>query len=319
MTPSYVSKTYGFREKKVADIKLEIQTLFPQYWVFITTSHTNGKGFQDSSGRHYHFTTLTALDSHYFPSATSLTLHPGTSKGPKHKRQPISTGRVLALTTKTKDGGVFNVINLYQFTADKTDEREQIWKIISDWISKHPNERTILIGDFNCSGQCDRWGYVLPLHKSLSSADEQLRDFCEKSGGQLTSPPRHTWSRDGHKAVLDHAVTWNMALTSPKVDHLGESHKNYDHGRTSFGLPPEDFLRRSTPARDFTFLSDKVDVIHFHTNLSEWQRRVGNKISPFALDESVEDGDSIMERMTADQEVLRSEALNMQLKMARAK
>jgi len=62
-----------------------------------------------------------------------------------------------------------------------------------------------------------------------------------------------------------------------------------------------------------------VDVIHFHTNLSEWQRRVGNKISPFALDESVVNGDSIMDRMTADQEVLRSEALNMQLKMARAK
>ena len=223
------------------------------------------------------------------------------------------------MTTKTKDGGTFNIINLYQFTADKADDREQIWKIISDWISKHPSERTILVGDFNCSGQGDQWGYVLPLHKSLTSADKKLRDFCEASGGLLVSPPGHTWSRDGHKAVLDHAVTWNMTITSPKVDHPGESHKNYDHGRTSFGLPPEDFLRRSTPARDFAFLADKVDVIHFHSNLSEWQRRVGDRISPFALEVPAADGDDLMQRLTEDQEVLRKEALNMQLKEAKSR
>ena len=123
---SYASRTYAFSKKKVAEVKLEIQTLFPQYWVFIATSHYNGRGFEYADGRHYHFTTLTALDSHFFPSATNLTLHPGTSKGPKNKRQPISAGRLLALTTKTKDGGKFNIINLYQFTADKVDDRERV-------------------------------------------------------------------------------------------------------------------------------------------------------------------------------------------------
>ena len=112
--------------KKVADVKLEIQTLFPQYWVFVATLYFNGRGFQDSDGKHYHFTTLTALDSHFFPPATNLTLRPGTSKGPKNKRQPISAGRLLAMTTKTKDGGRFNIINLYQFTADKVDDRERV-------------------------------------------------------------------------------------------------------------------------------------------------------------------------------------------------
>ena len=111
-------------KKKFAEVKREIQTLFPQYRVFIATAHTNGRRSQDAEGRHYNFTTLTALDSHFFPSATHLTLHPGTSKGLKHKRQPISAGRLLAMTTKPKDGGKLNIINLYQFTAENDEERE---------------------------------------------------------------------------------------------------------------------------------------------------------------------------------------------------
>ena len=101
----------------------------------ITTAHTDGRRTHDADGRHYNFTTLTALDSHFFPSATGLTLHPGTANGLKHKRQPISAGRLLALTTKTKNGGERNIINMYQFTAEKTMEREQMWKIVRDWVA----------------------------------------------------------------------------------------------------------------------------------------------------------------------------------------
>jgi len=59
-------------------------------------------------------------------------------------------------------------------------------------------------------------------------------------------------------------------------------------------------------------------VIHFHSNLSEWQRRVGNKISLFTPDEAMVDGESLMERLVADQKVMREEALIMQLKEAKA-
>jgi len=173
----------------------------------------------------------------------------------------------LALTTKTKDGGKFNIINLYQFTADTVDDRERVWKVIREWVAKHSSERTILVEDLNYAGQGGRLGYALPLHKSLTTADKGLKDFCGASDGMLISPPGFTWTRGEQKAVLDHAVTWNMAISSPKVDYLGESHKRYDHGRTSVGFPAEDFLRRPTPTRDFTFLANKVDLIHFHSNV----------------------------------------------------
>jgi len=79
-------------ENKVDAVKSELHALFPYYWIYISTaminrvgSHIstaiiNGVGSQYERGRHYKFTTLTALDTHYFPSATHLSLHPGSSK-----------------------------------------------------------------------------------------------------------------------------------------------------------------------------------------------------------------------------------------------
>ena len=43
---------------------------------------------------------------------------------------------LLALTPQNKDGGELNIINLYQFTDEKVKEREQMWKIIRDWVAK---------------------------------------------------------------------------------------------------------------------------------------------------------------------------------------
>ena len=100
---------------KLSDIILDFHTYtqFLQYWIFISTVNKQGVPC-DSSGEHYNFTTLTALDSHHFPSATSETLHPGwklrRGKGPP----PMVSGRALALCTTTESGGKFVIINLYQ-------------------------------------------------------------------------------------------------------------------------------------------------------------------------------------------------------------
>jgi len=109
----------------------------------------NGAGSQDERGRHYKFTTLTALDSHYFPSATSLSLHPGSCKGSNRggALKPPTAGTLISITTKTKNGGNL----LYQFTADDGCQQDVVWIPINFWISRHPGERIILIGDMNGS------------------------------------------------------------------------------------------------------------------------------------------------------------------------
>ena len=67
----------------------------------------------DSWGEHYNFTTLTALDSYHFTSATSETLHPGRQLRRGKGLHPVVSGRALALSTTTKSGGKFIIINLY--------------------------------------------------------------------------------------------------------------------------------------------------------------------------------------------------------------
>jgi len=62
--------------KLIPTIKDELHAQFPQYWIFISAVNKQGVTC-DSSGEHYNFTTLTALNSYHFPSATSETLHPG--------------------------------------------------------------------------------------------------------------------------------------------------------------------------------------------------------------------------------------------------
>jgi len=62
--------------KLIPAIKDEVHAQSPHYWIFISTVNKQGSTC-DSSGEHYNFTTLTALHSYHFPSATSETLHPG--------------------------------------------------------------------------------------------------------------------------------------------------------------------------------------------------------------------------------------------------
>jgi len=62
--------------KLIPAIKDELHAQFPHYWIFISTVKKHGVTC-DSSDEHYNLTTLTALDSCHFPSATSETLHLG--------------------------------------------------------------------------------------------------------------------------------------------------------------------------------------------------------------------------------------------------
>ena len=160
--------------------------------------------------------------------------------------------------------------------------------------------------------------YSLPLKMEASCP----ADFCDTTDGPrtLTSPQGFTWIQGAQKAILDHDVAWNMAISSPKLEYLRKSHKRYDHGRISFRLPVEDFLKQLTPARDFTFLADKVNVIHFHSNLLEWHKRVADRISPFTPGkEFAVDGEPLIKQLLADQEMMKEEALALQFKEAKVR
>jgi hypothetical protein len=76
-------------ENKVDVVKSELHALFPHYWIYISMAIINVAANQDERGRHYKFTTLTVLNSHYFPSATHLSLHPGSSKAQKGEELAI--------------------------------------------------------------------------------------------------------------------------------------------------------------------------------------------------------------------------------------
>ena len=178
-------------ENKVDAVKSELHAVFSHYWIYISTAISNGATNQDERGRPYRFTTLTALDSHYLPSATHLSLHPGSSKGPKREgtRKPPTAGRSVDITTK--NGGELHVINLYQFTANDRGEQDVIWGL-NFWISRHPGERVILIGDMNGSIPGGSHNYAHPMEKNLVEADVRLAKFRADSEGTLSSPTEHT-------------------------------------------------------------------------------------------------------------------------------
>ena len=64
--------------------------------------------------------------------------------------------------------------------------------------------------------------------------------------------------------------------------------------------------------------ADKIDVIHFHSNVLERQRRVANRISPFTPEEETADGEYLMKQLLTDQEMMKEEATALQFKEAKA-
>jgi len=84
------------------------------------------------------------------------------------------SGRALALSTTTKSGGKFTIINLYQFTAANPTARGEVWDIITKWILRHTKDKIILIGDLNSAPENGRSGYSLPLNVDIKKADRGL-------------------------------------------------------------------------------------------------------------------------------------------------
>jgi len=281
----------------ISTIKDELQTQFPHYWIIISTVNTQGASC-NSSGEHYNFTMLTALDSHHFPSATSETLLPGRQlrRGEKGLHLIVS-GRALALTTTTKRGGKFVIINLYQFTAANPAEQKEVWDIFAAWVLKHPNDQIILIGDFKSATVGERTGYSLPL--SDNKADDSLHDFCQDTGGDLVSSKCHTWRRWKQNASLDNAVTWNHHLSQPQVSPFEAKHKLNDHRVLSFALPAEDLVTTfKVPKQNFDIPTDR-----YQRNLLQWHKNVQQTISPFASNDGQEETcESLLNKMREEQD-----------------
>jgi len=209
---------------------------------------------------------LTSLDSYHFPSATSEALHPGRQLRRGKGLHPIVSGRIWALSITTTSGGQIFIINLYQFTAANPAEQKEVCDIIAAWVLKHPDDKIILIGDFNSAPAGQRTGYSLPLSESLCQADATLLDCCQDMGGNLASSRyrRHSWRRGKQSASLDNTVTWNYHVSQPQVCRFEAKHKRYDHGVLSFALPNEDFITTlKVPKRSFDIPTDMVDVVFF--------------------------------------------------------
>jgi len=305
-------------KRKVQATKNELHALFPHYWIFISTAIRNGAGSQDHKGKHYNFTTLTAIDSHYFPSASHLSLHPGYSKGSRRggSRLPPTAGRSLSITTKTKNGGKLHIINLYQYTANEGGEQDEIWELIRIWNSRHPGERVILIGDLNGSIPGGRHNFKHPMEKNLADADARLQRFYAKAKGTIWTPKEYTWKRGDKRAKLDHGICWNLPLTEPRSIFNLNPHQRYDHSVISFGLPAEEFARKPQPSRRPLAPTDKIDAVFFQNHIQKWQEAIQEKMLP-ASDEI--EGEKLMEMQRADQETMKEEILRLQLREAKAK
>ena len=180
------------------------------------------------------------------------------------------------------------------------------------WVLQHPNDKIILISDFNSAPASERTKYSLPLSISLRQADARLRDFCKDTGGDLASLGCHSWRRGKQSASLDNAVTWNYPLSQPQVCPFEAKHKWYDHVVLSFALPHEDFITKiKAPKRTFNIPTDRVDVVFFQRNLLQWHKNVEQRISPFAIDNEEATGESLLNKMREEQNIMRGKALKL--------
>ena len=94
-----------------------------------------------------------------------------------------------------------------------------VWGLINAWISRHPGERVILIGDMNGSMSGGQHNYAHPIEKNLAEADDRLAKFrvFADSKGSISSPAEYTWKRGEKHAKLDHGISWNFHLASPRA------------------------------------------------------------------------------------------------------
>ena len=239
-------------------------------------------------------------------------------KGPKRggAQKPPTAGRSIAVTTKTKNGGNLHIINLYKFTANDGGQQDVVWKLIHAWISRHPGERVILIVDMNGSILGGRHNYAHPMEKSLIQADDRLAKFCANSKGTISSPEEFQWKRGEKCAKLDHDISWNFYLTTPRAVFNNIAHQRFDHAILSFGLPTAEFARKPQPARRPLVPTDRVDTLFFHNHIRAWQEAVQCRMLPSS---EKPNGDALMAMQRADQEVMKDEVLKLQIREAKAR
>ena len=163
-------------------------------------------------------------------------------------------------------------------------EQQEVWDIIAAWVLKHPNDKIILIFDLNSAPAGERTGYSLPLSNSLRQADARLQDFCQDTGGDLTSSRHHSWRRGKQSASLDNAVTWNYPLSQPQVCPFEAKHKLYDHGASCFQMSTRHCGHfASTPPRCCSFRAEEQPR---HTVWIFWHTMSG-VILPFTSSEKI--------------------------------
>ena len=165
----------------------------------------------------------------------------------------------------------------------------------------------------NSAPACEQTAYLLPLSDSLFQADARLQGFCQDTRGDLVSSKCHSWRRGKQSASLNNAVTWNYHRCQLQVCPFEVKHKLYDHGVLSFSLPAEDFITTfKAPKRSFDIPTDKIDVVFFQLNLLQWHKNVQQRISPFASDGEEQTGESLLNKMRKEQDIMRCEALKLQ-------
>jgi len=191
-----------------------------------------------------------------------------------------------------------------------------VWKLINAWISRHPGERVILIGDMNGFIPGGRHNHTHPMEKSLAEADDRLAKFCAKSKGTTSSPANLTWKRGEKQAKLNHGISWNFPLTSPRAVSNDTAHQKFDNTIISFGLPAEEFSRKPQPARKPLAQTDRVDAVFFQNHIRAWQEAVQSRMLP-ASEET--DSDALMAMKRADQEVMKDKVFREAKARQRAK
>jgi len=194
--------------------------------------------------------------------------------------------------------------------------QDVVWGLINAWICRHPGERVILIGDMNGSIPGGGHNYAHPNEKNLAEADDRLAKFCADSKGTISSPTEYTWKRGEKRAKLDHGISWNFHLASPRAVFNDIAHQRFDHATLSFSLPAEEFSKKPQPARKPLAPTDRIHAVFFQNHIRAWQEAVQDKMLS-ASEET--NGETLMVMQRADQEVMKDEVLKLQLREAKAR
>jgi len=101
-------------KRRKNSVKRELQRVFPHYWIYITTAQSPRKDCRDWP---YVYSVLTALHSAFFPKleVTQMRCHHSKQMDSDIRRE--IDGRLSIIQAQTPIGTIFQLMNIYQFTA----------------------------------------------------------------------------------------------------------------------------------------------------------------------------------------------------------